>query len=231
MARLTGVDLVDLKEPGAGALGAIAQSERDRIAAHWSQLPSKEATPPLSIALGELLELSDREPSCSAAELSAARSCFRGDCFRFAKVGLAGAAGDPAWPHRWRRFAEQLPRPTALVAAAYADAASALAPEPEAVLELALAAGAEVFLLDTYAKQAGSVFTLLSASRLASLRQRARGHVRFALAGSIGECDIERLRELAPEIIAVRGAVCQAGRSSPLCPQRLQRWRELTRGW
>lgn len=226
VARLAGVDLVDLKEPASGALGAIPPLERERIAEHWSQLPGNDPRPPLSLALGELLELSADEPLLGGLD-----SSLPGHGFRFVKVGLAGAVRDQAWPNHWRQFALQLPRPTALVAAAYADATPALAPEPEAVLDLALASGAEVFLLDTHAKQAGSIFEVLPPSRLASLRKRARGQLQFALAGSIREFHVDRLRELEPEIIAVRGAVCQADRSSPLCPLRLRRWRDLTKGW
>jgi uncharacterized protein (UPF0264 family) len=226
MARIAGVDLVDLKEPLAGALGAIPRSERRRIAEHWSQLSGEVPSPQLSVALGELGELAGHELLDFGPEAG-----WPDNCFRYAKVGLAEAAGDETWPERWQALALRLPPPTVLVAAAYADAPAALAPEPEEVLDLAIACGAEVFLLDTFRKLAGSVFELLPPNRLSRLRQRAEGRLEFAIAGSVQRRHESRLRELQPEIVALRGAVCQSGRTSPLCHQQLCEWRTLTRGW
>lgn len=230
-ARLAGVDIVDLKEPGAGALGAIAGPERQRIVNCWNQLPAGETVPQLSLALGELAAVGN--PGWTLPDSKPESQ------FRYAKVGLAGVAENAAagnfvisdWRARWRELALQLPQPTTLVAAAYADASAARAPEPEEVLELALDAGSEVFLLDTFGKQSGSVFELLPTARLARLRALACGRIEFALAGSIRREHQSSLRELQPEIVALRGAVCEAGRNSPLCPQRLRQWRELTRLW
>jgi uncharacterized protein (UPF0264 family) len=226
MARRAGVDLVDLKEPAAGALGPVAPGERSRIAKHWGQLGPTELIPPLSAALGELPEFANGEPLSGPT-----RPFGPGDCFRYAKIGLAGAARNATWRERWQAIAASLPHPTAMVAAAYADAPAAQSPEPEDVLELALANRAEVFLIDTFDKRAGSLFELLPANRLDRLREQARGRLEFALAGSVQRRHESRLRELQPEIVAIRGAVCRSGRAGALCPQLLCEWRMLTRNW
>ena len=79
----SGVDLIDVKEPARGSLGAADPATMDAIV---RQVAGRR---PLSVALGELTE---------PAALSAA---FAGRV-KFAKFGLAGGAALPNWQESWQ---------------------------------------------------------------------------------------------------------------------------------
>ena len=79
-----GVDLVDVKEPAAGSLGAAAP-------AIWKQVVDQVAGSTLiSLALGELTDQALPE---RLAEIPAG--------IRYAKIGLAGCQDKPGWKTRW----------------------------------------------------------------------------------------------------------------------------------
>lgn len=219
LAARSGAEIIDLKEPAAGALGAVAPDVRDEIAQRLGALPDPTAAPRLSVALGELSDYR-RHPD-KAAELA------RLQAFRFAKVGLAGTRGRGDWQREWLELVQLLSAGTIPVAAAYADAAAANSPEPEEVLQLALEQQLPVFLLDTFNKTQGNLFQILSLERLERLQQQAAGRVRFAFAGSLTLQCAPQLRRLQPDIVALRGAVCRSGRDSPLSGTKVRRWKTL----
>ena len=110
IALAAGVDLIDVKEPSRGSLGAASAED-------WRSVVEFVAgRRPVSLALGELAEGIDPERLPSAAGAS------------FAKVGLADMRGDTGWPQCWRAVVENLPAGTRSVAVAYADWQSAGAP-------------------------------------------------------------------------------------------------------
>jgi hypothetical protein len=70
-----------------------------------------------------------------------------------------------------------------------------------------------VLLLDTRIKDGSSLFEWLSPRTVRDLTNRCRAvGVRVALAGSLGLDHLGALRELQPDWLAVRGAVCRHGR-------------------
>ena len=101
IAREEEVDLIDVKEPARGSLGA---ADAATIAAVIGEVNGQR---PVSAALGELLEEVSL-PHAVAAQLT------------YAKFGLAGCAARHEWPGLWRQAADRLPA-TRLVAVAYAD--------------------------------------------------------------------------------------------------------------
>ena len=101
IALASGVDLIDVKEPSRGSLGAADAATLAAIAR------CVDGRAPLSAALGELFE------ARSTATLPAA--------FRFAKFGLAGCRARPDWIDRWRTALAELPPGAAGVAVVYAD--------------------------------------------------------------------------------------------------------------
>jgi uncharacterized protein (UPF0264 family) len=219
LAVSSGAEILDLKEPAAGALGSVEPALRDEVVRQLQTPAGRDRLPPLSVALGELGEYRGRPQK--TAELS------RLQAFRFAKVGLAGTRSLSDWKSDWLDLVQFFPAATSPVAAAYADAVLADAPEPEEVLELAIEHSLPVFLLDTWSKTQGSLFEVLSEERLRGLRQQARGRVCFALAGSLSlDCE-PQLRRLQPDIVALRGAVCVSGRNSSLSGEKVQQWKSL----
>ncbi len=207
-ALLGGADLIDIKEPSRGALGAAdPQVWREVLAAVKGRAP-------VSAALGEL------------AELDIAALALPTDGLRLVKTGLAGCGASDRWLASLRTLQQTLPSNTALVAVAYADAACCGAPDPQEVLQAARQYQLPVLLIDTYDKRHGDLFAVLPAAQLAELVATAQqADIRVALAGSLTQETLPRALALEPAWIAVRGAACAAGRESRVstgCVQTLK---------
>lgn len=200
-----GADIIDIKEPRRGSLGAADPGVWRAVAAVI------DGRRPLSAALGEL---SDPEVTRRAASTSG---------LQFAKVGLSGTCHDRVWPERWRRVLEQLAPQVAPVAVSYADWQAAAAPPPLEVLAVARHLDCRAFLLDTFSKQGQDLFDWMSMDELRELCQGAqRSGMAVALAGSLTAARLPRAARLAPEWIAVRGAVCPEGREGAVCETRVR---------
>jgi (5-formylfuran-3-yl)methyl phosphate synthase len=210
IALAAGVDLIDVKEPSRGSLGAAS-------AEVWQSVVQFVAgRRPVSLALGELADGIDRERLSSAAGAS------------FAKVGLAGMRSDANWLQCWRDVLEYLPAGTRPVAVAYADWQSAGAPAPEEILAAGSAAACPYLLVDTYDKSRGNLLAHLSVSELHILAAQARATgVELVLAGSLEKEAIAELLRLAPAYIAVRGAACRGNRAGPIDETKIQRLQEI----
>ncbi len=207
-ASLAGVDLVDLKEPTAGPLGAVPPEL-------WSAIQKAVGgRAPLSVALGELADptLADRLPKTTG--------------FTFAKLGLAGMASRADWRERWRDAWSRLPADVRPVAVAYADAARCDAPTPEQIVATAPACGCVALLVDTAVKRPGeSLFQHLPPTRLRELVATARDQgLLVVLAGSIRQEHLLDALALDPDYVAVRGAVCRGPRDGRLDASLVRDW-------
>ncbi|MBL8825698.1 MAG: hypothetical protein JNM18_01845 [Planctomycetaceae bacterium] len=195
VALAAGVDLLDLKEPRAGALGAVSADIVREVAGLI------DARTPLSVACGELLDGAANGPNLFSSETLSGVS--------YAKVGLAGCASRADWPELWRQFASALPHGTQPVAVAYVDAAHAAAPPIESVLEITAPLGARALLLDTWGKSHGGLLNHVTLPYLAEiLSTTKRRGMLTVLGGSLDLATIEKLLPLVPDVIAVRGAAC-----------------------
>jgi (5-formylfuran-3-yl)methyl phosphate synthase len=200
-----GADLIDVKEPLRGSLGA---ADPDMIAAVVRQVAGRL---PVSVALGELL-----------SERFFPRRMAEGVCY--AKFGLAGCATRPDWPSRWRQAIEELPRSTAPVAVAYVDSKTASAPDPWRVLAHAVELRCAAVLLDTYDKSRGSLCDHFARADLERYIAAAHiGGLLCVVAGSLGWSEIRQLLPLGPDYVAVRGAACAGNRNGPLDRARVRR--------
>jgi hypothetical protein len=73
--------------------------------------------------------------------------------------------------------------------------------------------GYAAFLIDTHEKNGATLLDHLSVIEIDALTCRCRNAgVPVALAGSLGLTEIEQLRGVNPDWIAVRGAACKGGR-------------------
>jgi len=222
LALEAGVDVVDVKEPRAGSLGAPSP----RVAAEIFKLVGERAA--ISIALGELRDMAAmaQRPSylqgSSAATLIATLADHAAAPKRFAKVGLAGCANDRDWPMRLSRLFGQLPGGVQSVGVIYADWQTAAAPSPDDVLGVARDLEISVVLVDTFDKRGPGLRGLWSLERIAQVVDDAhqRG-IAIALAGQIRLTQIGELAGLGPDYLAVRGAVCHGDRTSGIDPQKI----------
>jgi (5-formylfuran-3-yl)methyl phosphate synthase len=188
-----GAEVVDVKEPRRGALGA-ANVEVWR--AVQEVVGERVIT---SAALGEFMG----DPIEALAR--------QANGFRYAKIGLAGCGG--SWKSQWLNVVDALPSGVLPVPVAYADLHFARSQVYEDALEIARGSEARMVLIDTFDKSGGGLLSHLEIEKLqALLRSAGEVGVRLALAGSLQAEDISRLVEIAPAYLCVRGAACEGGR-------------------
>lgn len=202
LALAGGADIVDVKEPERGALGAVALQEVAAIVA------AVGARAPTSATIGDLM----LEPIAIAEAVR--RTAQTG--VSVVKIGLF--PGDLAG---CLRSFEQLSRDVALVAVLFADALPA---PPLPVLMAGLAnAGVRGVVFDTAGKTQGGLLDVMKAGRLARVVSEARALGLFVgLAGSLKPPDIPVLCALEPDILGFRSALCDDGRAGPLSPLRIR---------
>ena len=203
-----GADLIDIKEPARGALGAADPEIWDEV------LRVVAGRLPVSAALGELL---DPGVVRSLGERTLNEQASGRHGLTFVKFGLAGCGKRPDWQALWQKAAECLPPGAHAVPATYADWQIADAPPPAAVLKLAAQSPAQLLLIDTFEKNGRTLLDVLTFEALEAIaRQAAECGVRLVLAGSLTAATIERLRSLEPAYFGVRGAACRGGRGGKI---------------
>jgi uncharacterized protein (UPF0264 family) len=206
-----GVDIVDVKNPAEGSLGAPAPGVIERV---------REVVPPdrpVSAAIGDLPNL----PGTAAlAALGAARSGAA-----YVKVGLWGASTTDEAVAVLRAARDAVDGGAAVIAAAYADAERVPAGPlpPGAVVEAARRAGVGGCLLDTAVKDGRGLFEWLAPETLEALV--AEGHaagLEMALAGALRADELSAVRATGADIAGVRAAACCDGlRTAPLDAARI----------
>jgi (5-formylfuran-3-yl)methyl phosphate synthase len=210
-----GVDIIDVKNPAEGALGAPAPGVIERV---------REVVPPdrpVSAAIGDLPNL----PGTAAlAALGAARSGAA-----YVKVGLWGASTTDEAVAVLRAARGAINGGAAVIAAAYADAERVAGRPlpPGDVVEAARRAGVEGCLLDTAVKDGRGLFEWLTPEALEALV--AEGHaagLEMALAGALRADELSAVRATGADIAGVRAAACRDGlRTAPLDAARIARLR------
>ncbi len=193
-----GADLIYIKEPSRGSLGAADGQTILDVAEFVA------GRRPLSAALGDL-PAAARLPEELANRI------------RYAKFGLAGCASQPdSWAVLARAISD-LPPGVSPAAVAYADWRAAGAPQPAEVVAAAAEFGCAAVLFDTYDKSGGSLLAHVSLDQLAQTIAAARSHGMLCLvAGGLRAADIQRIVPLGPDYVAVRGAACRGERTGQL---------------
>lgn len=209
-ALLGGADLIDVKEPKLGSLGRATDEQIREVT------QCVAARVPVSAALGELVDFGRMRPLPPG--------------LRYVKLGLSGCRHDATWIRRWRMAIDPLRTVASVVAVIYVDSAAS-APSAQRVLEAGVELGCEVVLLDTFDKQSGDLLRHRSLEQIvAILRQARRFGLLSVLAGSLGKDSIERLLPLAPDYVAVRGAVCCGSRTDSVDVSLVAELAKLVRG-
>ena len=193
LAAEGGADILDLKDPTKGALGAWALKDIARAVTEAGRLQSPRA---LSATVGDL----PMEPAAVCARV--AETWASG--VDFVKIGLF-PAGDPAGCVAG--LAAEVQRGARLVAVLFAD----LWPDAQLLPDIARA-GFNGAMLDTAGKGAGGLLRHKTMAEIARFVEDARGLGLFTgLAGSLGLEDIPALLPLAPDYLGFRTALCAGG--------------------
>jgi uncharacterized protein (UPF0264 family) len=238
-----GADVVDAKEPFAGALGTVDSHVFQAI--HRTVAGRR----PVTAALGD----ASRED-----EIAARVRAFLAAGAAFVKVGFAGigsagqverllraavgaaqrpaidapAGSSPAHDQRaWDSRLEPRGGPEGwggIVAVAYADYASAVCLTPQVLFELAARAGASGVLVDTFDKRRPGLSTLASRETVTQWADAVHSAGLFiAAAGRLAAADLPWLCECRVDVAGVRGAACDGERTSRVSAARVN---ELAKG-
>jgi uncharacterized protein (UPF0264 family)/GNAT superfamily N-acetyltransferase len=217
LAVAGGVDVVDVKNPAEGSLGAPTPALIEAVRA---VVPPGS---PVSAAIGDMPHL----PGTAAlAALGAARSGAD-----YVKVGLWGSGTEEEAVALLRAVREAAGSGAAVIAAAYADAPRAPgSPLPPAdLVAAARRAGVRGVLLDTAVKDGRGLFEWLAPDFLAAIVADAHAAgLEVALAGALRAEDLPAVRATGADIAGVRSAACVDGRrTAPLEPRRIAALRAL----
>jgi (5-formylfuran-3-yl)methyl phosphate synthase len=196
-----GADIVDAKEPAAGALGAVSP---EVLAEIRTVVPDDV---PLSAALGDVASVED-----TAAAFAGVRARLR-----FVKLGFRGVGDGPGVERLLGtavKLAAGLPGRPGVIAVAYADWSRVGSLAPGGFPAIVGRAGAQGLLIDTANKGEGTLRDFFPVEALRALGgSLSQDNLRFALAGSLTGSDVHLVLAAGADIMGVRGAVTISGRN------------------
>jgi uncharacterized protein (UPF0264 family) len=198
-----GADVIDAKDPLHGALGPVPLSTLREI---QMAIAGRRV---VSAALGD----ADDE-----AYIEREASDFAATGVGFVKIGFAVITSAT----RVRQLITSAVRGVracgshcSVVAVAYADSGGTTSIDPTALIDAAADSGATGVLLDTARKGGPGLLGLVSFDQLAQWVANAHDRrLTVALAGKLTADDLPVVCQTGADIVGVRGAACETGRSS-----------------
>jgi uncharacterized protein (UPF0264 family) len=206
-----GADIIDAKDPHAGALGAVSLDTFRRIKG------VVDRARPVSAALGDagdestLERLAHDYAAAGAAFVKVGFDAIDDATHVRSLVAAAVTGGRRAGPVG----------PASVIAVAYADRIAPLALNQ--FIDLAASGGAAGVLIDTADKNGPGLPWLIDTETLTRWIARAHGaRLIAAVAGKLTIDDLPWARDCGADIAGVRGAACVSGRTSRVCAERVQ---------
>jgi len=200
-----GADIIDAKEPLAGALGAVSCEVLRAIVA------AVRGARPVTAALGDAADEHTVERDARAfvaAGAALVKIGFAGVTARTRVEALIAAAVRGAGAH--------------VIAVAYADHEQAGTAPTEVILDAAVQGGAAGLLIDTAHKSGPGLLAVMPADAIAHTVARVRGAGLIAvLAGRLTAADLSVVRDTGADIAGVRGAACDEGRTGHISAARI----------
>ena len=210
-ALLGGAEILDVKNPREGSLGA----QPPEIIGNIKALASGRVK--ISAAIGDIPNL----PGTAALAALGAALCGAD----YIKVGLYGTknrADAEILLHEVQKAVRDFN--TSVIAAAYADFHRAGTLNPEYLPRIAASAGVKGCLLDTAVKDGLGLFDFLQPARIRLLVEQAHADgLMFGLAGALSEKDLPLARELGADVAGIRTAACPNNRRDGALDSRLVR--------
>ena len=212
VCKLGGADIIDVKNPREGSLGANFP---------WmiSAVKKVAGSVPVSATIGDF---NYKPGTASLAALGAAVAGAE-----YVKVGLydiqtRGQAVDMLV--NIVRSVKDFDKTKKVVAASYSDYRRINSISPFELPSIGAEAGADVVMMDTGIKDGRSTFEFLTEQELAEFVSSARKYdLQTAIAGTIKFEDIPSLKRISPDIIGVRGCVCGGDRNSAIQKELVER--------
>jgi uncharacterized protein (UPF0264 family) len=196
-----GADIIDLKDPASGALGALPLAVIEAIVAGVR----KTSTVPISATIGDLAD-GQLDEMARRVEATARTGV------NFVKVGVT-----PGW-HVRAALARLAALQAPVVPLFLADAGIDLD-----LIAAACAHGFPIVMVDTADKNRGTLFDCVAATTLRQMLDRVHAvGARAGLAGSLRAEHVPALSALRPDIAGFRGALCDGGRAGKLNPDKVR---------
>lgn len=214
----TNVDIIDVKNPKEGSLGAnfpwIISKIREKV-------PSET---PISAAVGDFPNLPGSASLAALGALKAGADII--------KVGLKGPENPDEASFLMSKVVKSVRENSdsaELVACAYGDFERAGTVNPLLLPTIGQIAQTDFVMIDTAVKDGKPLTDFLTYKQLRSFVNEAQSAgLKVALAGSLGKEEIKELKELEPEVIGVRGAVCEdKDRNQGISAERIQELMEV----
>ena len=199
-----GADIIDVKNPKEGSLGAnfpwVIKSVADAV----------NSKVPISATIGDF---NYKPGTASLAALGAAVSGAD-----FIKVGLFDIQTNEQALEMAQRVVKSVKNYDSskkVVISGYADYKRINSIPVSVLPPICEEAGADVVMMDTGVKDGRSTFEFMTNEELSDFTAAAREHgLLSAIAGSINFDDIDALNQIDPDIIGIRGCVCGGDRNS-----------------
>jgi (5-formylfuran-3-yl)methyl phosphate synthase len=196
-----GADIVDVKNPKEGSLGANFP---------WVIKNIREITPAgmhVSATLGDV----PYKPG--TVSLAAAGAVVSGA--DYIKVGLYGTKNyDEALEvmENVVKSVKEFDEDALIVASGYADAHRVGAVDPMEIPRVAADSGADLAMVDTAVKDGKTLFDFMDVEKLQSFNDTIHDHgLKSALAGSIKKDQLKLLYDIGCDVVGIRGAACTGG--------------------
>lgn len=209
-----GADVIDAKDPLAGALGAVSLDVLREIHA--------------TVAGARLVTAAIGDAAAGEAEIERAAATFAAAGAALVKVGFAGMTSASRVEGLIRaavRGARTGSDGTGgVVAVAYADADRVASLGAGVLFDVAARAGATGVLLDTADKAGPGLRGIMAPAALARWVGAAHdAGLLVALAGQLTAGDLAFVRDAGADIAGVRGAACEGGRSGHVSADKVAR--------
>jgi len=203
IAGMPNVTYIDCKNPSEGSLGAnfpwVIKGMKNLIPKHSSQL--------LSATIGDFPHLPG---SASLAALGAVSSGAD-----IVKVGLKGPKNEKQGIELMKNVVKAVKDyndKAQIVVAGYADRSRMeTSPSFLEIPTIASKSGADIAMLDTHVKDGKGLFDFLKVDELIQFKEKAEAlGVDIALAGRLMKKDLQKIKQIRPNIIGVRSLVCDS---------------------
>ncbi|HIP84183.1 MAG TPA: (5-formylfuran-3-yl)methyl phosphate synthase [Methanothermococcus okinawensis] len=196
-----GADIIDVKNPLEGSLGANFP---------WVIREIRDITPEDQLVSATVGDVPYKPGTVTLAAVGAAVSGAN-----YIKVGLYGTRSYREAVEVMKNVVKgvkDIGEDTLVVAAGYADAYRVGAVDPLVIPKVARDSGCDVAMLDTAVKDGKRLFDHLDKELLSEFVEEVHSYgLKCALAGSIKREDIPLLKDIGCDIVGVRGAVCSNG--------------------
>ncbi|MGZ7048065.1 MAG: (5-formylfuran-3-yl)methyl phosphate synthase [Methanobacterium sp.] len=200
-AILGGADIIDVKNPKEGSLGANFP---------WVIKSIREMTPKNMLVSATLGDVPYKPGTVALAALGASVSGAD-----YIKVGLYGTKNYDEALEVMKNVVKTVNdynEDAIVVASGYADAHRIGAVDPMEIPHVAADAGAKIAMVDTAVKDGKTLFDSMDEEKISIFNDEIHDYgLKSALAGSIKKDQLQTLYNLGCDVVGIRGAACVDG--------------------